>query len=238
MIPLLMMKSRNTEVDGTTTQIINGYNATTLNTDANMELIFVPLKAKSTLLSAAIGRLKEKSVQKTNDEVRDERIDGLFYNLLSSAHNPKEKIQQAAAYLLELFEQYGQQMKDESYTRESSMVNSLLNDYKTAKALAAIADVPQCADYIAALQEAQTNFETNRLSFEAARAQEGTQENASALKKEVVELLNEQVVPYLNVMIQLNDATYGAFARTVAEIIAANNEVVKKRSKKDDPEED
>lgn len=236
MIPFLIANSRNTEVDGTAAQTINGYNATTLNTDANLEKIMNPIKDKSILLSTAIGRLKIKSVQFTNDEIRGERIDGLYFLLLSSTHNPKEKIKQAAFILLELFEQYGTKMKKESYTRESSLVNSLLNDYKTAKALAAIADVPQCADYIAALQAAQSNFENNRLSFETAQAQEGTQENASALKKEVVDLLNGQLIPYLNVMVQLDDATYGAFTRTLAEIISANNEVVKKRGKKDDPE--
>jgi hypothetical protein len=237
MIPILISNSRNTEVDGTTTQIIQDYATTTLNTDVNLELIMNPLKDKSVLLSAAIGRLKEKSVQQTNDEIRDEKIDGVYYLLLSASHNPKEKVQQAAAILLELFEQYGRKMKDESYTRESSMVNSLLNDYATDTALAAIADVPQCADYIAALKTAEDNFEANRLSYEAAIAQEGTQENASKLKKEVLELINSQLVPYLNVMVQLNDTIYGVFTRTVAAIIAANNEVVKKRRKTEEPEE-
>jgi len=237
MIPLLMMTSRNTEVDGTCTQIIQGYNATTLNTDENMEKIFLPLKEKSVLLSAAIGRLKEKSVQKTNDEIRDEKIDGLYYLLLSASHNPKEKIRVAAITLLEYFEQYGQKMKEESYTRESSMVNSLLNDYKTEQALSAIADVPQCAEYIAALQTAEDNFEGMRLSYEKATAEEGTEENASALKKEVVDIVNSQLVPYLNVMAQLNEPLYGVFTRTVAKLINDNNEQVKKRRKKEEPEE-
>lgn len=39
-------------------------------------------------------------------------------------------------------------------------------------------------------------------------------------------------------MVQLNGATYGAFASTVAEIIAANNEVVKKRRAKGEPDEE
>ena len=155
MIQLLISNSRNTEVDGTTTQIIDGYNASTLNTDANLEQIFTPLKEKSALLSEAIGRLKEKSTQKTNDEIRDEKIDGFYYLLLSSVHNPKDKVKIAAAYLLEIFEQYGLKMKEESYTRESSLIHSLLNDYKTAEALAAIADVPTCDEYIAAIQTAQ-----------------------------------------------------------------------------------
>ncbi len=237
MIPLLMINSRNTEVDGTTTQIIKGYNATTLNTDANMELIISPLKEKAVLLSAGIGRLKEKSTQKLNDELRDEKVDGLYYLLISSIHSPKTKIKEAAAYLLEIFDQYGLKMKDESYTRESSLIHSLLNDYKTDEALAAVADIPACNEYIEALQTAQDNFESNRLAFEAAQAQEGTVENASKLKKVVTEIINDLLVPYLNVMAQLNNALYGTYAGTVAEIIAANNEVVKKRRKKDRPEE-
>ena len=239
MIESLISNSRNTEVDGTTTQIIKAYKATTLNSDANLEQIFGPLETKSTLLSGAIARLTEKSTQKTNDEKRDERVDGLYYLLLSSVHSPKTKIREAALMLLEIFEQYGLKVKDESYTRESSLVNSLLNDYKQADALAAIADVPQCADYVAVLQTAQENFETMRLSFEAAQAQAGTQENASAIKKEVVEIINDQLVPYLNVMEQLNPDTYGEFAALVAELIATNNEVVKKRrAKEDTPEEE
>jgi len=234
MIDALISNSRNTEVDGTTNQIIKAYKATSLNSDANLEQIFGPLETKSTLLTDSINRLTEKSTQKTNDEVRDDKVDGLYYLLLSAAHSPKTKIKEAALILLEIFEQYGLKVKDESYTRQSSLVNSLLNDYKQPDALAAIANVPQCADYIEALQTAQDNFENMRLSFEEAQARSGTQENASSLKKEVVELINNQLVPYLNVMQQLNPDTYGEFAGLVAKLIAANNEVVKKRRGKDD----
>ena len=92
--------------------------------------------------------------------------------------------------------------------------------------------MPQCVEYIAALQDAQDIFEASRIDFEAAQGEEGTLENATALKKEVVETINKKLVPYLNVMAQLDDTTYGDFARTVAEIIAENNEQVKKRRKK------
>lgn len=237
MIPLLNVRSRNTEADGTTIQVNKAYDGTTLNTNPDMELIMNPIKAKSALMGMAIGRLKEKSDQKSNDEVRDTDLDGLFYFLLGASHSPKTKIKEAALYLLELFEQYGLKIKEESYTRESSLINSLLNDYKSEKALAAIADVPQCADYIAALQTSQTTFENGRLSFETARGEEGTLENASAIKKELMELINKQLVPYINVMVQLHPDSYGSFARTLAEIIESNNTVVQKRGKKDDSPE-
>jgi hypothetical protein len=230
------MKSRVTEVDNSFTRISGAYQNTTLNSDPNLVKIFGPLQEKSTLLTEAIRRLKTQSAQQPNDEVRDEKIDALYYLLLSFSHHPDEAVRNAALRLLGIFEKYGLEMKDESYATESSLINSLLNDYANRDREADIALVPQCAEYIAALETAQANFDGNRVAFEEARAEEGTLENASALKKAMVVLINNQLVPYLNVMAQLDEPAYGAFARTVAEIIAENNEVVKKRRQNEEPE--
>ena len=232
------MKSRVTEVDNSFTRISGAYQNTTLNSDPNLVKIFSPLQEKSTLLTAAIRRLKTQSAQQPNDEVRDEKIDALYYLLLSFSHHPDEAVRNAALRLLEIFGKYGLEMKDESYATESSLVNSLLNDYANRDREADIALVPQCAEYIAALAAAQASFDGNRVAFEEARAEEGTLENASALKKAMVGLINNQLVPYLNVMAQLDEPAYGAFARTVAEIIAENNEVVKKRRQNEEPDEE
>lgn len=237
MIPFLSARSRNTEVDGTAGRIISAYQNTPLNTDPNLEKIFSPLQNYSQKLTEAINRLKEKSTQQTNDEARDEKITGFYYLLVSFSHHPDESIRTAALNLLGIFENYGLEMKDESYTTESALVNSLLNDYSKPKQQADVALVPQCAEYIAALQTAQTNFEQNRVAYEEARAEEGTLENATAIKKEVVAIVNKQLVPYLSVMSQLDDATYGDFSRIVEEIISENNEVVKRRRKTEEPEE-
>ncbi len=45
-------------------------------------------------------------------------------------------------------------------------------------------------------------------------------------------LLNGKLVVYLNAMAIVNEDTYGSFVRTVAQIIADNNDNVKRRRKK------
>ncbi|MCK3684977.1 DUF6261 family protein [Maribellus sp. YY47] len=234
----LIANSRTTEVDGVATQVIRGYDTNPLNFDPNMEYIIGELKPASVLLSGAIRRMKEKSEAKAYDENRDDKIDALYYLLLGFSHHPDQAIRTAALYLLDIFNNYGLEMKVESLTRESSLINSLLADLGKPKAVSNIALLPQCDTYVAALQTAQTDFEANRLSYEEAQGEEGTLENASLLKTQVVELVNKKLVPYLNVMEQINNAAYGTYARTVAEIIAANNEVVKKRKNKTDVEEE
>jgi hypothetical protein len=238
MIEKLHNSSRTTEVDGSVQQTISGYNKTTLSTDNKLVQIIAFIVAQATLLSAAINRLKAKSEQRTYDDIRDEKITALYYLLLSFSHHPQAAIKNAALSLFEVFEHYGMEIKSASFTSESSLLNSMLVDYSHPKQLANIAEVPQCDSYIAALHEAQNNFESNRLSFEEAQGQEGTLENASKLKKVVITTINGLLVPYLNVVAQLDEPTYGAYTRTVAEIIAANNEQVKKRlNKGDKPEE-
>lgn len=229
MISNLMFRSKVTEIDGTTTQIIQGYDATTLNTDPNMELIFGELKPLSELFTSAIRRMKAKSEAQTLDEVREEKMDGWYYLLLAFSHHPTARIRNAALALLDIFNNYGIEIKQESYTAESSLLNSMLSDYSGSEAQNNIGILPQGEIFLSSLREAQLNFENNRLSFEEAQAEEGTLENASALKKQVVDLINNKLVNYLNVMAQINDATYGPYARTVAEIITTNNEVVRKR---------
>ena len=229
MISTLLTGSKVTEIDGISTQIIQGYDGTTLNTDPNMVVIFDELKPLSQLFTAAIRRMKEKSEAETLDEAREEKIDGWYYLLLAFSHHPTPRIRNAALALLDIFNNYGMEIKSESYTAESSLLNSMLADYSASEAQANVDIIPQGDVYLGALQEAQTNFENNRLSFEEAQAEEGTLENASALKKQVVDVINKKLVSYLNVMAGINDATYGLYARTVAQIIAANNEVVRKR---------
>ena len=89
---------------------------------------------------------------------------------------------------------------------------------------------------ITALQSAQAEFEAARIACEAEKAKESTEQNATTVKKAVVRIINERIVVYLRAMEIVDETAYGAFARTIAQIIADNNEVVKKRRKK--PEEE
>ncbi|MFW5774394.1 MAG: DUF6261 family protein [Tangfeifania sp.] len=121
---------------------------------------------------------------------------------------------------------------DESYSTESSLINSLLTDLAKPGVQEAIDAISGCAALITALRAAQDDFEQARIAYEAEKAQEGAEANATTLKKEVTDVINNRIVVYLNAMMLVDDAAYGAFGRTVAEIIDENNEMVKCRRKK------
>ena len=231
MIEKLMTNSRVTEVSAVAVRAIGAYNNTGLGTDTHLAGIFASISDASSKLTQAINRSKAGSILEEKDEVRDQQFRGLFYLVQGFLHHPTPAVQEAAVLVNEALGRYGLSVVSESYATESSLISSLLADLSGTGLQAAIAALPGCVDMVSGLQSAQAEFETARIAYEEEKGEESTPDNATAIKKEVVKLINGQLVVYLRAMVQVDEATYGGFSRTLAEIIDDNNEVVRKRSK-------
>lgn len=239
MIEKMIRNSRTTEVAATSTRIVEAYNNSGLTTDAYLPNMFNTLGDLTNNLTAAIKRTKAESELETKDEGRDQPTRALFFLVKAHTAHPDAEIRAAALKLEKVIDKYGLKIISESYATESALVNSLLGDLAAPEMQAALALLPAGPELLAALQTAQTAFDAARVAYETERAREGTQANASEIKKEVLALINNKAVPYLRAMEAVNDATYGELARTVATIIADNNLVVKKRrqGEEEEPEE-
>jgi hypothetical protein len=235
MIEKLISKSRTTEVDDASLRMIGAYKSTSLGSDAHLVSVFNALETETSRLSSAINRAKEESQLEEKDEIRDDKTRALNYLLLGLLHHPSKKISEAAQAVEKVFGRYGLSILGKSYATESSLINSLLSDLASPTLKPSIDALSGCAELIADLQAAQTDFEATRIAYETEKAKEGTLENATLIKNEVLAIINEKLVVYLRAMIQVNEAVYGDFSRTIAQIIADNNETVKKRTKKPQP---
>ncbi|AHW62174.1 hypothetical protein SAMN05444285_1355 [Draconibacterium orientale] len=238
MIQKLNSKSRVTEVDAACMRIIGAYQNTSLSTDVHLAAMFSALEPLSVSLSGSINRITAESNLEEKDEERDEPLRSLFYLVAGFLHHPDATIRAAAEKVNAVIERYGMGITKESYAVESSLVSSMLKDLAQPKLQDAIALLSGCAEIIAALQLAQTAFETARIAYEEEKADDSTQQSASEIKVEVLELVNKKIVVYLRAMEVVDVETFGAFARTVAEIIADNNQAVRKRLSKPEPVEE
>jgi hypothetical protein len=232
MLEKLMTNSRVTEIDAVSMRMIGAYKNTTLSSDLHLVSMFSALAPQTVLLTAAIKRIKVDSMLESKDETRGDEVRALNYLILGLLHHPDVEIKAAAQKVEKVFDNYGVAITGESYAVESSLIVSLLGDLAKPKLQAAIAKLSGCAEIIASLQAAQEDFEATRIAYETEKAEEGTHANATTIKKEVLDIINDQIVIYLRAMEQVDEPNYGAFTRTIAEIIDDNNEVVKKRGKK------
>ncbi|MBN2639960.1 MAG: hypothetical protein JXR65_12830 [Bacteroidales bacterium] len=237
MIQNLISNCRTTEVDAVAQNITGAYKGTTLSTDPYLSGLMTGLETEGGSLTAAIKRMKAESELEAKDELRDEAFRSLYYLIQGMAHHPDATVKAAAEKIFAVLDHYGLTITDQSYASESSLVSSLLNDLAQPELQEAIAALSGCAEIIAQLKTAEDNFEAARIAFDEEKAQESTRENATTIKKRVVSLINDKLVVYLLAMAQVDAETYDLFARTVGQIIADNNEVVKKRRKKPAPAE-
>jgi len=181
--------------------------------------------------------MKAESDLEVKDEQRDADHHALYHFVNGATFNPDTAVQTAALKVFKVLENYGLSVTEENYDTETSYLDSLLEDLGKPNLQDSIAAMVGCSELIATLQASQDAFSAARLSFQQEQAQEGELANATSLKKQLVSLLNDKLVAFLNGMVVADAATYSEYATAVNQIISVTNETVRKRKKENKQEE-
>jgi hypothetical protein len=228
-ISKILSNSKITEVDTTTKQISTSYNESSVKDDINLVNIFAKITPLETELTHAIHSLKAESTLEDKDLVRDEVARGIYYMCTGFLHHPTKAIKEAAQAVVATFSNYGLEMLNESYAVESSLINSFLEDLSGDDIKVLIAKLTGVAQLIEDLKVAQADFEEASLEYSEGKAEDSTHRSATKIKKELLPIINDELVLYLKTMVMINSEQYSEFGGTVATIINDNNIGVKKR---------
>ena len=234
MIEKLMTNSRVTEVNDVGTRMSGAFHTQGI-ADPYLTATVGSLDNANIKLSKAIRRSKAESNLEEKDEVRDGVTRSLYYLITGFTHHPAAPIRESALLLLHAFDNYGISLTSESYATESALISSMLLEFQKPQYAQHIANLSGCGELLQSLTVAQSDFEQARIAYETEKAQDGMVANATEIKKEVVELVNNKIMVYLQAMQQANPATFGVLASTCAQVIAENNEQVRRRKQKPEP---
>ena len=148
MIPKLISQSRTTEVNTTSDNIQMAYKKGSFETDTYMINIFGELQTDSSHLTTAINRSKAESNLDKKDLARDEKVKALNYLLVGFSHHPDAALKLSSENLFAIFSKYGLKMTQTSYATESSLIDSMLEDFAAPELQADIAALSGCAETI------------------------------------------------------------------------------------------
>lgn len=235
MIENLLLKSRTTEVADTANLIGQEYDSGNVKDDTYLDATVGDMASAYEELLTAVNRDKDESQVAGLDEVCDDKIQAFHYLLQGALHHPAVEVRTGAQRLQNIFDNYGVKMVRENYASESAMIKSMLKDYSAPEIAPALASVSGSGELLLELNAAYTAFEQARMAYESSKADLGQYDNATKLKKPVVDIINKRLVPYLNAMLLADPDKYGQLVRRTAQIIADNNRRVNNRRKK--PEE-
>lgn len=231
----LISKIRNAEADGLSDTIVRLFRAdAAAQQDAFLTATMARLETLSQQITTATMQDKAVSRLKAADSARDEAIRTLGTILAAYAVFPIAEKQARAVPLKAVFDKYAKAgITAANYTSESSLTESLLEDFAAAGLADNIAALEGVAESLAQIRGRQDAFTAARDAYAAAAANKGA--TASSFNKPIVSLINDKLIPYLDAMVIAENADCAAFAQNVAAEIARMNETVAKRVKKRAP---
>ena len=223
---------RVTELDGLSDIIVRLYKSNPAAAeDAFVAATMAEVEKLSADITTAILQDKTVSTLDTADAERDSAITALGKALQGYAALPVPAKKAAAAPLLAVYEKYSKAgITRASYISESSMIESMLEDYAAPALAEHIAALEGVTEAVAAIRAAQDFFTAESDAYSAASSNKGA--SASAVKKPLLSTINDKLVPYLTAMQIAANENCAAFAASVEAEIIRVNEAVAKRGRK------
>lgn len=223
---------RNAELNNLVTSLLQAYDDAKNNLKDNfLEKYFQQVRPLSEELNIAIKRSRLQSDLSDKDSVRDEKIRTINTVLKGYVALPVPEMAEAAKRLSAIFGKYTVDIASCSYVEESGFIQSLLTDFETQTAQSDIKKLSGFDTAVAELKAAQDEFQQAYYDYESAMSQEGKQASATNVKKPLLLLFNDKILPYLGSMQAEEGYTY--LADQCEQFVLAVNANVVARVKKE-----
>ncbi len=223
----VISKVRVTEVDGLSDALVRLYKADEgVSSDVFLKSVMDEIEKLSVSITTAIKQDKVLSNLEEADGVRDEAVKNLSTLLDGYSVFPVAAKKEAAKKLKAVFDKYGKSITTANYVSESSLIESLLEDFSKEEAVSLLDGIKEILEQIRSAQDAFV-----KASDEYNAASTVKTESASSLKKPLLSAINDKLIPYITAMQMANSALYGDFATKAEGEVKRVNEIVLRRGK-------
>ncbi|PBC74534.1 DUF6261 family protein [Fibrobacter intestinalis] len=225
-------QARINEIGGIANTILRIYRAdSSAQKDVYLKNVMAEVEDLSGRITTAI--LQDKVVSNLNkaDDGRDEALKAFGALVSGYTAHPSEEKRASALSLKGVYDKYAKAgIVNASYTEESSMIESLLEELSSVDARANMAKLDGVSELLEGIRSAQDSF--NTASDVYVKAKGGKAECASNFKKSLLSSLNNRLLSYLSMMSLTENASLAEFSRNLDSEIARLNENIAKHQKK------
>lgn len=214
----LKRTARVGEVENFAKHIVSAYELQPIS-DARLAGYIVRLRDQANALTTAINRAKTASNLDELDTIRDNYWQDFIAVVYGYSCSILEHLRSAAAVLLPITERYSNAITRETYAVQSALMNSVLEELSSPEMCAAAAQLQGVSELIAAIRTAQTNFHNAQVQLSMAHASEGQYLPATEIKMDIVNLINAELLPYLEVQRGYASDAFEKFCAQVDVII-------------------
>lgn len=199
--------------------------------DAYLQSLMTAIEDYSARITTAIKSDRIYSNHEKIDKTRDDILKAISNMLRGYMSFPNEQKKARSEKLWTVFSKY-KGIISERYDEKSSHIKSMLEDLESADMADAIKGLEGISYQLVALKSTQDEFDAAHYEYTVALAAKG--ENASSIKKPLLSVINNDLLPYIHAMAKVNYALYGDFAKQIDVAIEKANYVINRGSRDTD----
>lgn len=225
--------ARVTELGDTALRLVKAFKAApAVQGDSFLLRTFLEIEQQANEMTFAVKKDQALSKLEEADAQRDQAIRVLDKLLKGYENIPLEPLKDHAKKLRDIFKKYGVKIVGENYSSQSTLINSMLEDFSTIELVPSVDALTGVREALTEIKIKQEAFASLRSDYEKAQVSQKEKSSATSLRKPLLDLINKKVVPYLVAMSIAQPEMFKNFSAEAAEIIGSTNEAIKARSKK------
>ncbi|WP_461640172.1 DUF6261 family protein [Labilibaculum euxinus] len=188
--------------------------------------IFKKLLLITKELIDSINRGGVHNDRKEKDAIRDADVRAVFYEVMARCNRRPDENQKKALRIKKILDRFGIEITEYTYINESANINAMLVDLTAPELAEERASIPDLDKLLANLQSSQSDFELSNLEFIENTDKRKKTKSATALAKDLRDLINNELSVYLQSMAKAKPSQYKEFAELLTTIIEDNNKSV------------
>lgn len=197
--------------------------------DENLKTISKQIEVQQVTLITAINQDKAKSDLNTFDDNRDSIYSSILRLTEGYTHHPDAQISQTATQVLEIMNKYGYELTKANYSAQSALTESFLKDVLQPETVIKTELLPGVKNLIQKLKNEQKQFKQAENTWEQNQKENQNAISASAVKKELIRIINSTLINYLIGMGGVQPEVYNDLIESMALKIDRINGVIKQR---------
>lgn len=203
-----------------------------VQTNAFLTKIFTEVEQQAMMLTTSVRKDLAVSKLEEADKARSYSVRVLDKLLKGYETIPVENLKIHAQKLIEIFKKYGVKITRENYTAETTFIASMLEDFSAENVKESVEALSGVKEALSDIKEKQHQFIMFRDTYDNDLALQKKKLSATDLKKPLLELINQKIVPYLVAMEIAEPELYGEFIAKASQVVNSTNEAVKARGKR------
>lgn len=232
MVKQLLAKADSKEVGSVSTQLVEESKKKDWDFDPYFKGVLIETEVESNKLLAITGENRKLSFTEGLKLV-DKRFDGTFMyskNLVEAfSYSPDKTIAKNASIIMNSFDSHNSQLHRLGYGKQIFLTKSLLDEFKSEGMKEIVDSIPIFSESLVQLEE--INNELDGI-YKLSKDEKASIENmlpASQQKNIVLDLINDEILPYLSVMSKKDAENFKTFAKLVFTYVDDVNTAIRAR---------